>query len=145
MLLHGRQNDLANATIRSCTVLHGDRWSTEWWSLERWQDRPVVVTGPDGGQIEVRQARLDPEGALVLVHPKGKLVRTSGRCGSDPHGLRPPREMRMVVAPGKARLSLVQVSPWFRLMRGPSRYHEVCSAKTSISVVDSVGPAGHRS
>lgn len=98
MLLHGRQNDLANATIRSCTVLHGDRWSTEWWSLERWQDRPVVVTGPDGGQIEVRQARLDPEGALVLVHPKRKLVRTSGRCGSDPHGLRPPREMRMVVA-----------------------------------------------
>src|SRR5512133_2431524 len=58
------------------------------------------------------------------------------------HGRRPPRRMRMA-APGQARLSLVRASPCLRLMRGPSRHHELFAASTRFSIVSSVGPAGH--
>jgi hypothetical protein len=49
--------------------------------------------------------------------------------------------MRMAT-PGQARLSLVGVSPCLRLMRGPSRHHELFAASTRFSIVSSVGPAG---
>jgi hypothetical protein len=57
------------------------------------------------------------------------------------HGRWPPRRMRMAT-PGQARLSLVRVSPCPRLMRGPSRHHELFAASTRFSIVSSVGPAG---
>src|SRR5512133_1931660 len=57
------------------------------------------------------------------------------------HGRWPPRRMRMAM-PGQARLSLVRASPCPRLMRGPSRHHELFAASTRFSVVSSVGPAG---
>jgi Transposase len=49
--------------------------------------------------------------------------------------------MRMAT-PGQARLTLVRASPCLRLMRGPSRHHELFAASTRFSVVSSVGPAG---
>jgi hypothetical protein len=49
--------------------------------------------------------------------------------------------MRMAT-PGQARLSLVRASPCPRLMRGPSRHHELFAVSTRFSVVSSVGPAG---
>jgi hypothetical protein len=49
--------------------------------------------------------------------------------------------MRMAT-PGQARLSLVRASPCPRLMRGPSRHHELFAASTRFSIVSSVGPAG---
>src|SRR5512132_3518796 len=57
------------------------------------------------------------------------------------HGRWPPRRMRMAM-PGQARLSLVRASPCPRLMRGPSRHHELFAARTRFSIVSSVGPAG---
>jgi hypothetical protein len=57
------------------------------------------------------------------------------------HGRWPPRGMRMAT-PGQARLSLVHASPCPRLMRGPSRHHELFAASTRFSIVSSVGPAG---
>src|SRR4030095_13713806 len=49
--------------------------------------------------------------------------------------------MRMAT-PGQARLSLVRASPCLRLMQGPSRHHELFAARTSVSIVYSVCPAG---
>jgi hypothetical protein len=46
--------------------------------------------------------------------------------------------------PGQARLSLVQQSPIYRLMRGPSRHHELFALSTIFSIVDSVGPRVYR-
>jgi hypothetical protein len=57
------------------------------------------------------------------------------------HGRWPPRQMSMAT-PGQARLSLVRASPCPRLMRGPSRHHELFAASTRFSIVSSVGPAG---
>jgi hypothetical protein len=45
--------------------------------------------------------------------------------------------------PGQARLSLVQESPLIPLTRGPSRHHELLLRARVLSVVSSVGPAGH--
>src|SRR3982751_6598534 len=59
------------------------------------------------------------------------------------HGRWPPRRMRMAM-PGQARLSLVRASPCPRLMRGPSRHHELFAVSTRFSIVSSVGPAGRR-
>jgi hypothetical protein len=50
-----------------------------------------------------------------------------------------------MATPGQARLSLVRVSPGLRLMRGPSRHHELFAASTRFSIVSSVGPAGRTS
>jgi hypothetical protein len=59
------------------------------------------------------------------------------------HGCWPPRRMRMAT-PGQARLCLVRASPCPRLMRGPSRHHELLAASTRFSIVSSVGPAGRQ-
>src|SRR5437867_8080704 len=66
----------------------------------------------------------------------------SSRNRPRSHGRWPPRRMRMAT-PGQARRSLVRVSPCPRLMRGPSRHHELFAASTRFSIVSSVGPAGH--
>jgi hypothetical protein len=47
-----------------------------------------------------------------------------------------------MATPGQARRSLVRASPCLRLMRGPSRHHDLVAASTPVSIVSSVGPAG---
>jgi hypothetical protein len=66
-----------------------------------------------------------------------RSTRNRPRC----HGRWPPRGMRMAT-PGQARRSLVRASPCPRLMRGPSRHHELFAVSMRFSVVSSVGPAG---
>jgi hypothetical protein len=78
---------------------------------------------------------------LAITDEASPFALRSTRNRLRSHGRWPPRRMRMAT-PGQARLSLVRASPCLRLMRGPSRHHELFAASTRFSIVSSVGPAG---
>jgi hypothetical protein len=78
---------------------------------------------------------------LAITDEASPFALRSTRNRPRSHGRWPPRRMRMAT-PGQARLLLVRASPCPRLMRGPSRYHELFAASTRFSVVSWVGPAG---
>jgi hypothetical protein len=79
--------------------------------------------------------------ALAITDEASPLALRSTRNRLRSHGRWPPRRMSMAT-PGQARRSLVRASPCLRLMRGPSRHHDLVAASTPVSIVSSVGPAG---
>jgi hypothetical protein len=79
---------------------------------------------PKRSQTAPAPACAYPALRLAITDEASPLALRSTRNRPRSHGRWPPRRMRMAT-PGQARLSLVRASPCPRLMRGPSRHHEL--------------------